>query len=153
MLVSMRPQVHSVIQIVPFGRILSTQAGRFRLEASRCLSAARILQAHHLKNETPHYIVLFHAIELGLKAFLIKHGIGIKVLERRPYRHDLSALFKEAVRRGLNLDDPNAGGLIDWINEWHEKPRLRYDFDTVRELPTCAVLAPLAEAIIEAVEL
>jgi HEPN domain-containing protein len=146
----MRPPVHSVVQLAPFGRRLSTPAGRFQLEASRSLSAARTLEAHHPKNETPHYIVLFHAIELGLKAFLIKHGIEVKALEKRPYRHDLSALYKEAVRHGLSLSDPNAAGLIDWINEWHEKPKLRYDFDTVRELPTCAVLAPLAEAIIEA---
>jgi HEPN domain-containing protein len=144
----MHPSVRSVAQLPPFGRILSTPAGRFRLEASRCLSAAQTLEKHHHKNETPHYIILFHAIELGLKAFLIKSGIEPKKLRDRPYGHSLSNLYKEAIRRGLSLEFPNAGSLVNWIKEW-EGAKIRYEFDTVRDLPTCAELAPLAEAIIE----
>jgi HEPN domain-containing protein len=147
----MRP-VHSVIQLPGYGRILSTPAGRYRLEASRCLSAAKTLEKHHHKNETPHYIILFHAIELGLKAFLIKSGMDTETLRNRPYGHNLRSLFKEATRQGLRLDDPQASPMIDWINKW-DGAKIRYEFDTARDLPTCAELSPLAEAIIAACEL
>ena len=148
----MSPPIHTVVQLAPFGRVLSTPAGRFRLEASRCLSAARTLEKHHYKNETPHYIILFHAIELGLKAFLIKSGINPKKLKDKPYGHNLANLYKEAIRRGLTLGFPNADALIQWIAQW-EGAKIRYDFDEARELPVCAELTPLAEAIIAATEL
>jgi hypothetical protein len=147
----MRP-VHSVTQLPAYGPILSTPAGRYRLEASRCLSAAKTLEKHHHKNETPHYIIPFHAIELGLKAFLIKSGIDTETLRKHPYGHNLGSLYKEAAQRGLSLGDPQAAPMIDWINKW-DGAKIRYEFDTARDLPTCAELSPLTEAIIAACEL
>jgi hypothetical protein len=144
--------MRSVTQLPGFGPILSTTAGRYRLEASRCLSAAKTLEEHHHKNETPHYIILFHAIELGLKAFLIKSGMDTETLRKHPYGHNLRSLFKEATRQGLIFNDPQAGPMIDWINKW-DGTKIRYEFDTARDLPTCAELSPLAEAIIAACEL
>jgi hypothetical protein len=147
----MRP-VHSVTQLPGYGRILSTQAGRYRLEASRCLSAAKTLEKHHYENETPHYVILFHAIELGLKAFLIKEGMDKEILRKNAYGHNLRSLYDEATKRGLSLADPQFGPLIDWIHKW-DGAKIRYEFDTARDLPTCAELSPLAEAIIAACEL
>jgi len=149
--------VHSVTQLPPIGPDLSTPEGKswvYRLEASRCVSAAKTLQEHHpYLNETPTYIILFHSIELGLKSFLINSGIPEKDLGKTPYRHDLCALYKEATRRGLALADTNAAQIIEWINEWHCKGvKIRYEFTLERELPVCAVVLPLAEAIIAASE-
>lgn len=148
----MRPPVSSVVQLPPFGRELSTPAGRFRLEADRCLSAARTLEKHHYKNETPHYIILFHAIELGLKAFLIKSGTKVARLRKKPFRHNLRALYAKAVKCGFNLDYPEAESMIEWINEWHDGAKVRYDFDEARDLPTCAEILRLATAIFRASE-
>jgi hypothetical protein len=147
----MRP-VHSVTQLPGYGPILSTPAGRYRLEASRCLSAAKTLEKHHYANETPHYVILFHAIELGLKAFLIKDGMSIEELRKSPYGHNLQSLYREASKRGLYLDDSQFEPMIDWINKWGGV-KIRYEFDTARDLPTCADLCPLAEAIIAACKL
>jgi hypothetical protein len=153
----MRPAVHSVTQLPPFGRDLSTPDGKswlYRIEAGRCVSAANTLADHHpYRNETPHYIILFHAIELALKAFLINTGIDEGKLGKSPYRHDLCALYREAVGRGMNLASPDAEGLIRWINEWHcVGVKIRYEFATDRDLPACGVLSPLAQEIIEASE-
>jgi hypothetical protein len=151
----MRPAVNSSTRLPPLGKVLSTPAGQYRLEASLCLSSAKTLAAHHpYPNETPHYIIILHSIELGLKAFLIKSGVDVKTLSKNPYRHDLCALYNEAAQRGLSLGDPNAGALIAWVNEWHCKGvKIRYEFAGERDLPMCAVLIPLAEAIITACEL
>jgi hypothetical protein len=121
------------------------------LAASECTSAVKTLvNCHPHPNETPHYILVLHAIELALKAFLMKQGIGEKKL--KSYGHDLIALYEEAVGRGLILANSNACNLIAWINEWHSGVQIRYEFTKERELPMCSELVPLADAIIAASE-
>lgn len=100
---------------------------------------------------TGEYIVTFHAIELGLKAFLIKNGMSAERLRKKPYGHNLTELFEAAARRGLTLGDPDARGMLQWANEWHsEGVKIRYEFAEPRELPICSTLFPLTEAIINA---
>ena len=98
---------------------------------------------------TGEYIVTFHAIELGLKAFLVSKGITEKELRKRPFGHNLVRLFAEAKSRGMSLSIPNAEDFIAWINEWHcDEVKIRYEFTKTRTLPICNTLFPLAEAII-----
>jgi len=56
-----------------------------------------------------------HAIELALKAFLMKNAVDEKKL--KSYGHDLNRLYKIAVELGLSLDEPNAFDMIAWNNE------------------------------------
>jgi hypothetical protein len=49
------------------------------------------------------YLLAFHALEVGLKSFLAKKGLSGKDLSGRPFGHDLTALYEEAARRGLDL--------------------------------------------------
>lgn len=117
--------------------------------AAECLRAAKCLDGGGKPDETGEYIVLFHAIELGLKAFLLNHGVPEGDLRR--YGHDLVKLLQEAKRRGLSLAAPNADDMIEWINEWHcDEVKIRYEFGTERFLPLCNAVFPLAEEIIAA---
>ena len=54
-------------------------------------------------DRTGEYIVTFHAIEFGLKAFLIKCGVPEWGLREKAYGHDLVCLYNMAKQRGLSL--------------------------------------------------
>jgi hypothetical protein len=118
--------------------------------AIECLVAARELDKG-FSDLTGEYIVTFHAIELGLKAFLIKHGMTETMLRSKSYRHDLVKLYGAARQYGMSLGLPDVDDLLAWINEWHsDGVKIRYEFASQRTLPVCATLFPLAEAIINA---
>jgi hypothetical protein len=119
----------------------------FRQGASECLLAAERLD-DGFADLTPEYIVLFHAIELGLKAFLLKPGLPTEKLRKKPFGHDLVQLYAEAKRRGMSLAISDADELISWINEWHDDVKIRYEFANHRTLPICKTLFPLTAAII-----
>jgi hypothetical protein len=150
----MRPTVNSSVRFPLIGPDLSTLAGKGRvtaLTASECTSALKtLIKCHPYPNETPHYILAMHAIELALKAFLMRNGTDEKKL--KSIGHNLNTLYKMAVESGLSLGDPNAFGLIAWVNKWHQPVKIRYEFTTERELPACSVLVLLADAIIAASE-
>ncbi len=117
--------------------------------AAEFLEAAKILDHSGKPDQTVECTVLFHAIELGLKAFLLKRGVPEKDL--RAHGHDLVKLFQEAKQRGLSLITQNAEDMIKWINEWHcNEVKIRYEFGSERFLPLCNAVFPLAEEIITA---
>jgi hypothetical protein len=96
------------------------------------------------------YILTAHALELGLKAFLAKHGVTKKELSS-DYRHDLDRLYREAVHYGLDLSFiPEVVHTISWVNKFHNQGALlRYDAGT-RELPQCDTLFPIIDAVLDA---
>src|SRR5215831_11816531 len=119
----------------PLGRPFFRGGNRaIALAASECTSALKtLIKYHRYPNETPHYILVMHAIELALKAFLMKNAVDEKKL--KSYGHDLNRLYKIAVKLGLSLDEPNAFDLIACINEWHQTVKM---FTIERELPACS---------------
>lgn len=118
--------------------------------AGECLMGAKTLDKA-FSDLTGEYILTFHAIELGLKAFLIKCWLSEEELRKKKFGHDLDRLYDEAVKRGLSLNVENAEKLLVWVNEWHnEGVKIRYQFIGERTLPICATLFPLVEAIISA---
>jgi len=120
------------------------------LGASECFMAARKLD-EGFSDQTGEYILAFHAIELGLKAFLIKQGVAARDLRKKPYRHDLVVLHKAAKTHGLSLSIDDVDKMLEWINEWHnDQVKIRYEFTKERTLPMCATLFPMIEAIISA---
>jgi hypothetical protein len=122
----------------------------FRNGAGECLQGAMILDAK-FKDQTPSYILTFHALELALKAFLAKNGLTNDQLRTKPYGHDLHSLYGEACKHGLSISILNVAVTIEWINEYHDKGALlRYDFENPRALPMCETLFPIVEAILVA---
>lgn len=133
-------------------KIDATIGGRTReciRGASQILGAAKHLNSTYMSESTAEYILTFHALELGLKAFLMKQGTDPKTLARRPYSHNLVALYDKALDHGLSLDYKDADKMLRWINKWHNNPtKIRYEFGEQRTLPMCVVIFPLVEAII-----
>jgi hypothetical protein len=94
------------------------------------------------------YILTAHALELGLKAFLAKHGLTKKELSNH-YCHNLDRLYSEAVKRGLDLSSiSDVKDKIAWINEYHDKGALLRYSDETKLLPQCSTLFPIIDAIL-----
>ncbi len=99
----------------------------------------------------PQYVLIFHAIELALKAFLIGKGLTIANLKKRPFGHNLVNLYATAQQHGLRLSVPDADKFLAWINEYHDRDALiRYEFTKTQTLPMVEVLFPIVAALIEA---
>jgi hypothetical protein len=130
----------------------STDAGRakaLRYGASECLLGAMKLD-EGFPDLTGEYILTFHALELAFKAFLAKNGVTNDDLQKK-YSHNLVSLYKAACNRGLIISFPDIDNTLAWINEYHGKGALlRYDFTNPRELPMCATLFPLVNAVLSA---
>jgi hypothetical protein len=150
---NIRARAASTTRLRPYGVDPSTPDGLSRayaIGAAECLNSARKLD-DGFGDLTPEYILTFHAIELGLKAFLAKRGLTEDQLRRKPFRHNLIRLFEEAKNQGLALDLRNADESIAWVNEWHcDGVKIRYDFTETRTLPMCQELFLLIEAILAA---
>jgi HEPN domain-containing protein len=74
----------------------------------------------------PRYFLLSHAIELALKAYLIKVGAAPEELKYE-FGHKLDQLVDEAVDKGLPLTTPTQEAIKD-LNEirsrfWHRYPK------------------------------
>jgi hypothetical protein len=150
---SFEDRASTATRLPPIGIDPSTPDGlskAFSMGASECLMAAMELD-RGFSDRTGEYIATFHAIELGLKAFLIKCGVPEWGLREKPYGHDLVCLYNMAKQRGLSLGIKDVDEMLAWINEWHHcGVKIRYEFTEQRTLPICATLFPLAEAIIKA---
>jgi hypothetical protein len=130
----------------------NTDEGRakaFRNGAGECLIGALKLN-DGLGNLTGEYILTFHALELGLKAFLAKSGLSNDKLRKKPFSHNLVNLYAEACKRGLSISLHQVDETIEWINEYHDQGALRYEFTQTRELPMCETLFPIVEAVLAA---
>lgn len=111
--------------------------------ASECLSGARRLE-EPLSDTTGEYILLFHAVELALKAFLVKAGVQQSRLKKKPFGHDVVALYNEAIKLGLALNEPDIDETLAWNNEWHATTIIRYQVTKEITLPMCTTLFSLA---------
>jgi hypothetical protein len=147
-----RPQVPTMTRLAFADANVLTSDGLARsyaFGAGECLADAQVLQKEPFSDRTGHFMIMLHAIELGLKGFLITHGFTEQILRSKPFGHDLVELHKAAKGKGLVLTTPHAEELIEWINEWHcEGVKIRYEFAKDRELPTSQVLIPLANEIV-----
>jgi hypothetical protein len=141
-----RATASSGTRIPPFGLDPSTPAGQAKalaIGAGECLKGAMDLD-QGFPDLTGEYILTFHAIELGLKAFLVSRGVA-----PRSFGHNLIKLYEAAKQQGLSIGIPDAAEMLAWINEWHcDDVKIRYEFTIPRHLPMCSTLFPLAEAII-----
>lgn len=91
------------------------------------------------------YVLLAHAIELLLKAYL--HGTGVPLEDlRKKFSHKLDGLLAETQKVGLAISDPEAVTLVGRLAVALEKAALRYEFD-FQNLPMHDRLITLARNI------
>jgi len=78
-----------------------------RFASAREMQQAAVLVAKHNRETGARrsigaiYFLMGFALELYLKAFLLRSGLDDVALGRRPYAHDLRRLYFEASARGL----------------------------------------------------
>src|ERR1700739_1036338 len=112
----LRPSVSTITRLEPLNVDVSMPEGlakAYALLAGELMADAERL-TDGFSDRTGHFIITLHAIELGLKAFLIKEGYTEETL-RSKFGHDLVALYKAAVDKGLVLETPHTPELIEWI--------------------------------------
>ena len=96
------------------------------------------------------YMVAFHSIELGLKAYLSIKGVNIHYLIKC-YGHDLTKLYRECEKLGMIIATPEADGLIEWFNEFHSyRAPIRYEFADRKPLPSIGYVRQVATEIVAA---
>jgi hypothetical protein len=121
-------------------------AAALRYGASEILAVA---EKTDVAMTTAGYILVFHATELALKAFLAKCGVPELDLEIK-YRHDLIKLFNDALSYGLIVSSPHAKEIIAWIDEYQQKAFIRYKFAEYRSLSIPEDIHPLILEVLKA---
>jgi hypothetical protein len=143
-----RDQLPSILVFRPHD--VSTPAGiasAYKTLAAEISQAARSMP---FPDSVAQHIVVFHAIEVALKGYLVHSGLTEKKLKNE-FSHDLEKLFAEAKARGLIVNVAHADELIAWCNEYHKYGLIRYDIDSFRELPMCEAIFPIVDAIVTAI--
>lgn len=97
----------------------------------------------------PRYLLLSHAVELALKAYLTWRGVA-EVTLIKDYGHKLSKLIKDATDQGLTID-AKAREWLDLLDAPHHQMRHRYPKWTAEPLPTIEQFEPHVAALLRAV--
>jgi len=130
----------------------NTNEGRskaFWQGAGECFSAAKKLDDEDaLRDTVGEYILIFHALELGLKAYLAKRGFSDKQLWNESFGHNLVNLVHECREVGMSLSIHDADLHIEWLSKSHKS--LRYVFTETREQPMGRVLLPIVQEVLDA---
>jgi hypothetical protein len=91
------------------------------------------------------YILLSHAIELLLKAYLHKQGGALDGLPKK-YRHGMVELLNEARAKGLGVSDQEADSFISRLDLALDRASLRYEF-YFQDLPGVDRLLKFSDAL------
>ncbi len=78
-----------------------------------------------------------HAIELGLKAFLVNRGVSIEVLRKHPLRHDLLTLLRRAKTEGIQRHCPTAARIwpkLTVLNRVYKAKEFEYPAEGLRKI-------------------
>lgn len=123
-------------------------------EAKLTLSEVRsfVNAAHKLDalagDWSPKYFLLSHAVEIGLKAFLLLNGHTPAELRTLPVRHSPKALAGMAAKHGMTFT-ARENEVIDLVDAVHTDHRLRYIKPGSLQMPQQAELEDLAEDILQ----
>jgi hypothetical protein len=72
------------------------------------------------------YNVLGFSVELYLKSYLAGWGISSDVLSKKPYGHNLEALYIAAFAKGLTLQESAVRRIVELLNPNHSEYTYRY---------------------------
>ena len=156
----------------PEGINRNTQDGlsnTYSIIAGECLDdAKRLHKVLPDPDTTGKYIITCHALEVSLKAFLVRHGLTEIQLSRAPYGHNLNNLYNSSLKKGLRLrlsglSPSDVKEAIELFNRYHYEYKedglhdealryaLRYDAG-LKVLPSCGVLIDIIEGVLNAVK-
>ena len=99
----------------------------------------------------PRYLMLCHAVELLLKAFLLHRGTKLEELKKYPIRHSLVELMRWAQDQGLKLDAEVTRD-IELLSEAHEAFWHRYPRKEAKPVYVIEQFEATADALFKAVE-
>jgi hypothetical protein len=105
----------------------------FFLKSAQKLKWVHAAEIEHLDKKESHpdamipmiYLVS-HSIEIILKAFLLHKNFDHNALKHKDMRHDISRLYDESVKLGLDVNYTNISQLIPILSDMHKKHTLRY---------------------------
>ena len=84
-----------------------------------------------------------HAIELGLKSYLLHHGVTLDELPKRKYGHNLEKCFKKAKELGLSqivsFEDGEVEGMRV-LNELYCTKQLNYIESGAKQFPVFGLI-------------
>jgi HEPN domain-containing protein len=131
----------------------STAAGYWQF-ASQYLHAAQTINAAHQQKMLMPLLHLYgQAIELALKAFLLKRGSSLSDVNK--LRHDLSSLLSLARKRRLGTEvrlSRNDLTLIQLLNQNYSEHRFRYIVSGATRIPLPDHLSITCEHLVTGVE-
>ena len=130
----------------------STPAGYWRFSAEYFL-AAQAVQAKSHKLLAPTLQLYGQALELALKAFLLKRGVTLAQVEGM--RHPLADILKFSRNRRLGTEvklTANDIALINLLSENYAKHRFRYIVTGSTRVPEPRYIAALCERVIAGLE-
>jgi hypothetical protein len=99
----------------------------------------------------PHYLLLCHAVELGLKAFLAARGVSEPQL-RTDFGHKIDPLMREALTRGLNIGVLAASEIMQ-LDEAHAKHWSRYPRQENKPVFVIEFFEPYVRELLQAVSI
>lgn len=130
----------------------STPAGYWRVAAEYAV-AAMAVQAVSDRLFFPPLQMHGQAIELALKAFLLKRGMTLQEVEAM--RHRLTQALETSRRRKLGREVKLSGRdimLIRLLDLNYSKHRFRYIFAGATQVPDAALLSQLSERLVLGLE-
>lgn len=77
------------------------------------------------------YNVLGFSVELYLKSFLASCGLTSVALSKKPFGHDLAALYSAALQKGLTVQPSAMKRIVELLNQNHSEYTYRYLTDSV----------------------
>lgn len=98
----------------------------------------------------PRYLMLCHAVELALKAYLFHYGAKPRDLRAKGVRHNLTELLTRAAGKGLSLSTSLQDD-IKLLNEAHENFWHRYPKEDSKPVYTIEQFEAPARALLDVV--
>ena len=96
------------------------------------------------------YVLAAHGIELALKSYLHEKGISVKVLSLPKYGHNLTVLMAKAREFGLVTTNRHTDNIIDRLQEYMRKAKIRYDITF--QLPLITDVIQVARSLLESTQ-
>jgi hypothetical protein len=98
----------------------------------------------------PRYFLLCHAVEIGLKAFLVSRGVPEPELRTAKFGHKIAPLMLEARDKGLNIGVLAASEIMQ-LHEVHAKYWQRYPREEGKPVFAIESFEPYVRELLQAV--
>lgn len=126
------------------------RSGDYLQLAEDFFQAYRDLPCRPPPHSWPRYLMLCHAVELALKAYLFHHRATPKELRAKTVRHSINELLTRAVNKGLSLSS-DVQSDIRLLHEAHEKFWHRYPKEDAKPVYTIEQFESPARQLLNAV--